>query len=162
MNGPISSRDTVAFLNIGCISEKCLLRLAGTWISHSTIPNRLPLTTADRISLSHIPFRMRWSFRFTLPLTFPHLHYLNVTSKIGCVFFVSSISSVMVFTVQSILILWFVAITTTVEITTVKLVGRLSCCTPAIHEEFAYTLYPNGGLMSNGVTGSIRYRCQPL
>ena len=84
--------------------------------------------------LSHGPFRMAWQFRFVLPFTFPHLDYLNVPSKVGCILICIFQKFGHRFTVQRIRFLWLVSIRATVEVTTMKLIRCSSFYTPPIDE----------------------------
>ena len=161
--GPISSRVTSAFLNTGNISAKCSRRSAGTRTSHSIIPNRVPSITAVRISFCVIfHFGLGGNFCFLLPLTFPHLDYLNVTSKIGCIFLCVIQQLCHRFTVQSIHLLWLVAISTTMKVATMELIIRTRFRAPAVDQELAYTLFSTNGLVSNIAISFKRYRRQPL
>ena len=101
-------------------------------------------------------------FFFLIPLTFPHLDYLNVPSKIGCIFRCVIQQLCPRFTVQSIHLLWIVAISTTMKVATMKLISRTRFRAPAVDQELAYTLFSTNGLVSNIATNFKRYRRQPL
>ena len=87
MNDPMSSRVTLAFLNTGCVSEKQSCSSSGTQTSHSTIPNIVPSTTADRICcwvmvhLGHSMGRGKSShlIRYSLRTSFHSQYHISTT-----------------------------------------------------------------------------------
>ena len=118
--------------------------------------------TCQNLVFCHILFWVGWYFRFLLPLTFPHLYYFNVPSKIGCIFLCVIQQLCHRFTVQCIRLLRIVAISTTMKVATMKLISRRRFRAPAVDQELAYTLFSTNGLVSNVATGFKRYRRQSL
>ena len=118
--------------------------------------------SCQNLVLCHIPFCVRWHFCFLLPLTFPHLDYFNVMCKIGCIFLCVIQQLGHRFTVQFNCLLWIVAISTSMKVATMKLISLARFRTPAVDQEFAYTLFSTTGLVSNVATRFRRYRRQPL
>ena len=148
---------------MGSISAKCSRRSAGTRTSHSIIPKQSAINySCQNLVLCHIPLWVRGHLCFLLPLTFPHLDYFNVTSKIVCIFLCVVKQLCHRFTVQFIRLLWIVAISTSMKVATMKLISRALFHTPAVKQEFAYTLFSTNGLVSNFATSFRRYRRQPL
>ena len=95
----------------------------------------------DDLLLRHLPFwTSRWSeetlhirfFAYLFPLTLPHLDYVNVPSKVGCLLLCVFQKFGHRFTVQRIRLLWLVAIRATMEVTSMKLIRRSCFRTPPI------------------------------
>ena len=103
-----------------------------------------------------------WLFRFELPLTFPHLHYVNVPSKVGCVFLCLFQKFGHRFTVQRIRLLWLAAIRAPMEVNSHETDSPFVFRTPPIDESFAYTFFTTFALMAAGATGCKRHRSLKL
>ena len=103
-----------------------------------------------------------WFVTYLFPLTLPHLHYFNVTSKVCGVLLCIFQQHRHRLTIHRVCFILVVAFRTTVPKTPVELIGSTRLSTPPIHPTLANSLLATINLMADCASALSRFPSEPL